>query len=59
MGPLLILEDGLKPRIGSTLFARFSSISETGFMKIPYGDYFMKYSKKRKTRVTVRLFVED
>jgi hypothetical protein len=45
MGPLLILEDGLKPRIGSTLFARFSYISETGFMKIPYGDYFMEYSK--------------
>ena len=32
MGPLLILEDGLKPRIGSVLLASFSSISAMGFM---------------------------
>ena len=31
-GPLLILEDGLKPRIGSALLARFSSISDMGFI---------------------------
>ena len=32
IGPLLILEDGLNPRIGSALPASFSSISPMGFM---------------------------
>ena len=32
IGPLLIFEDGLNPSTGSALFARFSSISPTGFM---------------------------
>gem|GEM_PF-2113453 len=32
MGPLLIFEDGLNPRIGSALLASFSSISPMGFM---------------------------
>jgi len=30
----LILEDGLKPRTGSTLLASFSSISAIGFIMI-------------------------
>jgi len=34
IGPLLILEDGLKPKIGSALLASFSSISAMGFMII-------------------------
>jgi len=32
IGPLLILEDGLNPRIGSALVASCSSISPMGFM---------------------------
>ena len=32
IGPLLILEDGLNPRIGSALLANFSSISPMGLM---------------------------
>ena len=32
IGPLLILEDGLNPRIGSALVASFSSISPMDFM---------------------------
>tara|TARA_B100000282_G_C31716973_1_gene484009 strand:- start:1028 stop:1162 length:135 start_codon:yes stop_codon:yes gene_type:complete len=35
MGPLLILEEGLMPKIGSTFVASSSSISEIGFMILP------------------------
>lgn len=41
IGPLLILEDGLNPRIGSALLASFSSISPIGFMIITYSSHFM------------------
>jgi len=34
IGPLLILDDGLKPRIGSVLSAKFSSISPMGFITL-------------------------
>jgi len=34
IGPLLIFEDGLNPRIGSALFASFSSISPMAFMML-------------------------
>ena len=34
IGPLLILEDGLNPRIGSALFASLSSISPIGFIEL-------------------------
>ena len=44
IGPLLILEDGLMPRIGSALLASFSSISAMGFMITAQGTHFMKYS---------------
>jgi len=44
IGPLLILEDGLKPSIGSALLASFSSISAMGFMIIAEGTHFMKYA---------------
>ena len=34
IGPLLILEDGFKPSIGSALLANFSSISAMGFTEM-------------------------
>tara|TARA_B100001250_G_scaffold361921_1_gene340269 strand:- start:89 stop:340 length:252 start_codon:yes stop_codon:yes gene_type:complete len=34
IGPLLIFEDGLNPRIGSALLARSSSISPMAFMML-------------------------
>ena len=34
IGPLLILEDGFTPSIGSALLANFSSISAMGFMEM-------------------------
>ena len=43
IGPLLILEDGLKPKIGSALLASFSSISAMGFMIMILGTHFMEY----------------
>jgi len=42
IGPLLILEDGLKPKIGSVLLASFSSTSAMGFMVIMKETHFMK-----------------
>jgi len=42
IGPLLILEDGLKPKIGSDLLASFSSISAMGFMVMVKETHFMK-----------------
>jgi len=42
IGPLLILEDGLKPKIGSDLLASFSSISAIGFMVMMKEAHFMK-----------------
>jgi hypothetical protein len=37
----LILEDGLKPRIGSVLFARFSSISDMGLIIMSHGSMLL------------------
>ena len=34
IGPLLILDDGLKPRTGSVLSAKFSSISPMDFITL-------------------------
>jgi len=42
IGPLLIIEDGLKPKIGSALLANFSSISPMGFMIMMKETHFMK-----------------
>ena len=43
IGPLLIFEEGLNPRIGSALLAKFSSISPIGFMLMWRYCNFMKF----------------
>jgi len=47
IGPLLIFDEGLNPRIGSALSASFSSISPNELIKKRKGPYFLCLGQNR------------